>query len=126
MRIESFEEIKAWQEAKLMTVEAYGLTRNSNFSRDFSLCDQIRRACVSVMANIAEGFGRNSGKEFIRFLHIAKASAFEVQSHLHIARELEYISHDQFSSCYQRCASAIRLIGGFINYLSNQSNKPNN
>lgn len=121
MRIERFEDIKAWQEAKELTVEVYRITNEGDFARDFGLRDQVRRAAVSVMANIAEGFGRDSTKEFIRFLQIAKASAFEVQSHLHVAVALGYIAQDQFDSSYAHCLSVSRLIGGFINYLSKQS-----
>lgn len=120
MKIERFEDIQSWQEAKKLTVLIYRLTAGEPFARDFGLRDQIQRAAVSIMANIAEGFGRNSRKEFISFLGIANGSALEVQSHLHVALELGYISRDQFDECYHLAHSVSRLIGGFINYLSKQ------
>jgi len=120
MRIERFEDIQGWQEAKRLTVEVYRVTNEGVFSKDFALRDQIRRASVSIMANIAEGFGRSSRKEFIHFLNIANGSALEVQSHLHVALELVYLSREQFDSLYQLAHSVSRLIGGFINYLSRQ------
>lgn len=118
MKIEKFEDIQSWQEAKKLTVEIYRITNQDSFARDFALRDQIRRASVSIMANIAEGFGRNSRKDFIRFLGIANGSALEVQSHLHVALELKYISQEQFDECFNQAHSVSRLIGGFINYLS--------
>lgn len=120
MKIERFEDIQGWQEAKKLTVAIYKVTQEEAFARDFGLCDQIRRAAVSVMANIAEGFGRASRKDFMRFLAMANGSALEVQSHLHVALELGYISQEQFDHCYSLCHSSSRLIGGFINYLSKQ------
>jgi len=121
MKIERFEDIQSWQEAKKITVEIYKISGRNTF-RDFSLRDQIRRAAVSIMANIAEGFGRNSRKEFMRFLCIANGSALEVQSHLHVASELGYITREEFDRCYQHLHSISRLIGGFIHYLSKPDN----
>ncbi|HOO47311.1 MAG TPA: four helix bundle protein [Deltaproteobacteria bacterium] len=120
MKIERFEDIQSWQEAKKLTAEIYRLTNQEAFSRDFALRDQIRRASVSIMANIAEGFGRNGRKEFMQFLGIANGSTLEVQSHLHVAHELGYITKQQFDFSYQQAHSVSRIIGGFINYLSNQ------
>jgi len=120
MTIERFEDIKGWQEARKLTTEICRLTRGKEFSRDFALTDQIRRAAISCMANIAEGFGRGTRKEFVHFLNIAKASTLEVQSHLYVALDLGYVSQAQFDAAYQLAASTARLIGGFINYLSNR------
>ncbi|NLO32060.1 MAG: four helix bundle protein [Candidatus Hydrogenedentes bacterium] len=120
MKIERFGDIQGWQEAKKLTVAIYQVTQEEAFSRDFGLRDQMRRAAVSVMANVAEGFGRASRKDFMRFLAMANGSALEVQSHLYVALELGYISQEQFEHCYSLCHSSSRLIGGFINYLSKQ------
>ena len=117
MRIVRFEEIQSWKEAKILTVEIYKLTRQGAFSRDFGLRDQIRKAGISIMANIAEGFGRRTNKEVSQFLGIANGSALEVYSHLHIAHELEYISSAQFDRLSGQAHSVSRLIGGFIHYL---------
>ena len=121
MNITRFEEIKAWQHAKQLTLGIYNSTNGGAFSRDYGLRDQIRRASVSVMANIAEGFGRNSNKDFVRFLNISRASCFEVQSHLHIAKELDYINEEQFNLLYEKCSEIARLTGGFIKYLKENS-----
>jgi len=95
-----FEEIQAWQKARLVTTLIYELTTESNFARDFGLRDQIRRASVSIMANIAEGHGRRSDKEFANFLNMARGSASEVRSHLYVALDLKYIGQDSFSKLY--------------------------
>jgi len=120
MVIERFEDIRSWQEARKLAAEVCRLTGGDVFYRDFVLTDQIRRAATSCMANIAEGFGRGTRKEFVHFLNIAKASALEVQSHLYMALDLGYITQAQFDAAYQLAASTARLIGGFINYLSNR------
>jgi four helix bundle protein len=93
------------------------MTKQQAFARDFGLRDQIRRASISVMSNIAEGFGRGSRGDFIRLLSIAKASAGEVQSQLYAALDQEYITVEQFNQGYGLCSETMRLIGGFIAYL---------
>lgn len=95
-----FEDIKAWQKARKVTRIVYEVTAEARFSRDYGLRDQIRRASVSIMANIAEGFGRHSDKEFANFLSIAHASVSEVQSHLYVALDLGYIVESTFDSVY--------------------------
>lgn len=84
-RFERFEEIVAWQKAYAVTLDVYRITHDSGFAKDFGLRDQVRRAAVSGMANIAEGHGRKSNIEFANFLNIARGSTAEVQSHLHVA-----------------------------------------
>lgn len=91
-----FEDIKAWQKAREITVAVYSATSTGTFERDFGLKDQIRRSAVSIMSNIAEGYGRRTNKDFANFLVIAHASAAETQSHLYIALDLKYISEDTF------------------------------
>ena len=115
--INRYEEIVGWQKARELTNFVYKLTRQDSFARDYGLKDQIQKAAVSIMSNIAEGFGRESNQDFMRFLSIAKASANEVQSQLYIALDQEYITHDQFQQGYQLCDETIRAIGGFITYL---------
>ena len=95
-----FEDIKAWQKARETTREVYKQTAKGSFSRDFGLRDQIQRASISVMANIAEGFGRHSDKEFANFLNVAHASVSESQSHFYVALDLEYISQENFTRIY--------------------------
>lgn len=96
MKIERFEDIQGWQEARRLTGEIYKLTNGFPFKKDQGLCGQIQKACVSIMANIAEGFDRQSKKEFSKFLNYASASASEVQSHLYVALDQKYISTEDF------------------------------
>ena len=117
MKIERFEEIQAWQEARKLTKKIYDLTNQLPFRRDVKLCGQIRDASVSIMGNIAEGFDRQSKKEFIRFLDIASSSGSEVQSHLYVALDQKYISDENFQETYNQARKTKSLINGFIAYL---------
>ena len=96
-----FEDIKAWQKSRVATKLIYETTASGNFAKDFALRDQIRRSGISVMANIAEGFGRRSNKEFANFLNIAHGSAAETQSHLYVALDLNYINREDFRNIYK-------------------------
>ena len=117
MKIERFEDIQAWQEARKLTRKIYELTNRAPFNRDLRLCGQIQDASVSIMANIAEGFDRQSKKEFIRFLDYSSASGSEVQSHLYVALDQHYISEDDFNESYSQAKKTKGLINGFIAYL---------
>ena len=121
--IERYEDIQGWQRARELTNFVYTVTKQKAFARDFALKDQIRKAAVSVMSNIAEGFERGGRAEFIQFLSIAKSSAGEVQSQLYIALDQEYIAPEQFDKGYKLCDETMRLIGGFIAYLKTSSIK---
>jgi len=112
-----FEDIEAWQKARSLTKEIYACSGNGNFAKDFGLCDQIRRASVSIMANIAEGFDRGGTKELSNFLSIAKGSVGEVEAQLYVALDQEYISHNQFKKLFAMTSSTKKLIAGFMNYL---------
>lgn len=113
MKIERFEDIQGWQEARKLTKEIYKLTNGFQFKRDQGLCAQIQKASVSVMANIAEGFDRQSKREFSKFLNYAS----EVQSHLYVALDQEYISDGNFQETYIQARKTKNLINGFIKYL---------
>jgi four helix bundle protein len=115
--IERYEDIQGWQKARELTNFVYTVTKQRAFARDFALKNQIRKAAVSVMSNIAEGFERGGRAEFIQFLSIAKSSAGEVQSQLYIALDQKYITPEQFEKGYKLCDETMRLIGGFITYL---------
>ena len=117
-KIERFEDIKAWQEARKFVNKVYGVCRVIESKRDFSLADQIKRAAVSIMANISEGFSRRGTKEFSHFLFIAKASATEVQSHLYVTFDQNYISKEQFNELYDDLEKIQKMISGFIKYLN--------
>ena len=100
-----------------MTKQVYGITKELPFKRDQALSGQIQRASVSIMANIAEGFDRQSRREFIQFLFYASASASEVQSHLYVALDQHYISEQDFGIMYEQAKKTKSLINGFIAYL---------
>jgi len=117
MKIERFEDIESWKEARNLVKTVYRITEGREFSKDCYLKDQIRRAAVSVMSNIAEGFDRGTDKEFVQFLVIARASASEVKSQLYVALDCQYIDQDKFDEIYQQSTKVISLIDGFIRYL---------
>ncbi len=91
------EDIQVWQKARHLTRRIYEITSDGKFAQDYGLRNQIQRASVSIMANIAEGFGRRSDKEFANFLNMAHGSASEVQSHLYVALDLIYIRDGVFA-----------------------------
>jgi four helix bundle protein len=122
--IERFEDIKAWQLARDLVIDIYRSSDDGRFSRDFGLRDQIRRASVSVMSNIAEGFERGSEKEFQRFLYLAKGSAGEVRSQLYIAFELGYVTQEDFGVLRSKAEGVSKALSGFITYLSSESVRP--
>ena len=113
----TFEDILAWQKARNATNLIYRETTNGEFSKDFDLRGQIRRASISIMANIAEGFGRHSDKEFANFLNIAHESAYEVQSHLYIALDLNYIAQGTFDELYAMLSEICRMLFALRNKL---------
>jgi four helix bundle protein len=91
MQIKNFEELEIWKDARALTRAVYQLTSDPRFSKDFGLRDQIRRASVSIMSNIAEGFERGGNQEFIQFLYVAKGSCGEVPSQLYVAMDQDYV-----------------------------------
>jgi len=119
MAIERFEDIEAWQVARTLARSIYEMTGQGKFKRDFGLRDQIQRAAISTMANVSEGFDSQSNRAFIQFLGYALRSATEVQSHLYVALDQEYISRDAFDDLYERAARVKSIIHGFIRYLRN-------
>ena len=112
-----FEDIRAWKAARVLTRRIYEVTSERPLSRDFGLKDQIRRASVSVMSNIAEGFERMGFREFHRFLIYAKGSTGELQSQLYVALDTDGISQDTFDELYKRADEVARMISGFVRYL---------
>ncbi len=116
-KIERFEDIRAWQEARALARMVYEISGQGGFARDFGLRDQIREAAGSVMHNIAEGFDAGSDSEFVRFLRYARRSATEVQSELYIALDQNYITHERFTQVYDQATRVKKLINGFIGYL---------
>jgi len=121
VKIERFEDIKAWQEARVLVKIIYdAIKSNKNFTGDYKFREQIHSAAVSAMSNIAEGFSRRSTKEFVQFLFIAKGSVAEVQSQLYISLDQNYINEEEFNELYSKADEVARLISGFVQYLLNK------
>ena len=123
MAITRFEDIQAWQVARDLCKDVYRLSGEVSFSRDCGLRDQVRRATISVMANIAEGFDSSTNPEFVQFLYYALRSASEVQSHLYIAKDQGYLPESDFVHVYEQASRVKSLIYSFADYLrSNNRN----
>ena len=103
MGYQNFKELRVWQEAKSLSITVYKLTENSRFSKDYSLKEQVRKSAVSIASNIAEGYERNSDKDFIRFLLIAKGSLSELRTQLEIAKEITYMNDETFEKLEEHC-----------------------
>ncbi len=121
--IQQFENIEAWQKARELTNAVYSCSGKGDFAKDFGLRDQIRRAVVSIMSNIAEGFERGGSAEFSQFLAIAKGSAGEVEAQFYVAFDQGYINQEQFDSIRSTASSTKKLIAGLMNYLKRSSLK---
>lgn len=120
MKIERFEDIEAWKEARHLVKEIYGYFLNN---KDYSFKDQIQRSAMSTMSNISEGFDRGSNKEFIQFLVIARGSVSEVKSLSYAALDIGYIDEDIFRKISERCSGLKNLLNVFIRYLKNSHRK---
>jgi four helix bundle protein len=111
-RIERFEDFIAWQKARKLTADIYRVTNEGSFARDFGLKDQIRRAAVSSMSNLAEGFERGRPAEFHQFLSIAKASCAELRAQLYVALDVGYISLPTFDRLMAQATEVGQILGG--------------
>jgi four helix bundle protein len=118
-----FEDLIFWQKSRELTKLIYAATRKSDFRKDFGLKEQIQRSCVSVMSNVAEGFGRGGNSEFIQFLFVAKGSLSEVKSQLYVGLDLDYIANSEFKKAYEMTEEISRLINSFIKSLKNGAKK---
>jgi four helix bundle protein len=116
-RIERFEDLEAWKLARVLTGLIYDVSGIGEFNRDFALRDQLRRASISIVSNIAEGFERDGDKEFIQFLSMAKGSCGEVRAQLYLALDRGYISQEQFAQLCSKAVELSRMISGLIQYL---------
>ncbi len=116
-KILRFEDLEAWKISRDLTKEIYRISTSEKFARDYGLRDQIRRAAVSIMSNVAEGFERDGDKEFVQFLYIAKASCGEVRSQLYVAFDQTYIVETDFDSISAKAIENSRVISGLIKYL---------
>jgi len=119
--IKRFEDLEAWQIGRELTNRIYAITRVGPIAKDFGFIDQVRRAAVSVMNNIAEGFDRGSNKDFVKFLFIARGSAAEVRSLLYVALDQGYVKEAQFAECRDLCIRSSQVIWGLIRSLRKKS-----
>lgn len=113
----TFEEIEAWQKARELTKRIYQISARGSFSKDFGLRDQVRRASVSIMSNVAEGYERGGTKEFLQFLSIAKGSVGELRSHLYVALDQGYVDEDSFNKLATQAVEISRMLAGLMSYL---------
>ena len=111
-KVEKFEDLIAWQKARELTKLIHAASGNGGFAKDWGLKDQIRRASVSVMSNVAEGFDRAGRAEFHQFLVIAKGSCAEVRAQLYVALDAEYVSKEQFDKIYAVAEETGRIVNG--------------
>jgi four helix bundle protein len=117
MIVHYFEDLEIWKLARELTDEIYDATRHPAFSKDYGLVDQIRRASVSVMSNIAEGFEREGNQEFIQFLSIAKGSCGEIRCQLYVGLDQDYINRERFEALAKKARKLSVMISNFICYL---------
>lgn len=115
--VNKFEDLYVWQEARLFVIEIKELTKAQEFNRDFNLAGQIVRSSRSVMANIAEGFGRFTYKDYKHYLLMARGSLTETQNHLYTALDLKYLTSDQFKNLYEHSVVIHKLLNGLIAHL---------
>ena len=123
MKIKRFEDLKCWQEARLLRKMVSSITRQIRVKQDSIFCNQIRSAALSVMSNIAEGFEATTDKESIRFLDYARRSCGEVRNHLYAALDDNYITEDTFDSLHKQACTTGKLVSGFITYLRKSSKR---
>jgi len=117
VKFKTFEEMPVWQDSRNLTASIYSVTNIGIFSHDFGLRDQMRRATVSIMSNIAEGYERPANKEFAMFLGYAKGSAGELRSQLYVALDQKYISQEQFAEMHKLASEISSQLAKFSTYL---------
>jgi four helix bundle protein len=115
-KIRSFRDLDAWKEGHKLVIEIYKMTKNFPKEEVFGLCNQLRRAAVSITSNIAEGFSRNSLKEKVQFYSMAKASNTELQNQLLIAKDVGYLNQQKFKELEEQSIRVNKLISGLIRY----------
>jgi len=116
--IKRFEDLECWQAARELTKYVYKLTKKEKFSRDFELVNQIRKSSVSSMGNTAEGFHRNSNKDFMKFLGYSRSSVAETVSHSYVAYDQEYVDDNELDEVKRLADIAWKKINNFISYLN--------
>ena len=119
-----FEDLVAWQKARLLANDVYRITREGPLARDFGLRDQMQRAAVSVASNIAEGFERETIPDFIHFLFVAKGSAGELRTQLYLALDQQLVGKDVAERLIDETRHVSIVISHLIGYLKTRTNAP--
>jgi four helix bundle protein len=119
--VKRFEDLECWQEARRLVSLIYNFTNRERFSKDFELKNQVRRSAVSIMANIAEGFHRNSNKDFMKFLDYSRASIAETLSHCYVALDQEYVAESDTAIIKQHADLVWKKVNNLISYLNKHS-----
>jgi four helix bundle protein len=122
-KVTRFEDLKCWQAARELVREVYMICEEGKLSRDFDTKSQLKKAALSAMNNIAEGFGRFSGNDFIRFLDFSQSSLIEVQSMLYVLKDMNYVSDQKIESIKQKAESTKALTLGLISYLRQRAKR---
>ena len=117
MKVKRFEDLDCWKKSRKLSGTVYQVTSAGKFARDFALKDQIRRASISMLSNIAEGFERGGDKEFLHFLAMAKGSCGEVRAQLYVALDQEYLPQQAFDVLLESVEEIGRMISGLMKYL---------
>jgi four helix bundle protein len=119
--VQRFEDLEVWKRARVLTNKVYDASNAGSFARDYALRDQMRKAAISVMSCISEGFERESGdKDFRHYLSMSKGSAGELRSQLYTALDARHVSEQQFEELYALCQEVSRMLSRFIAYLDGQ------
>ncbi len=121
--IQRFEDLRIWLESRELVQQVYQLTAKLPRQESFGLSSQMRRAAVSVMSNIAEGFERGSNTEFIQFLFIARSSSGELRSQCYVASDLKYGTEAEIQNIRDRCERLSRRIQALVEYLKSSEIK---
>ena len=126
MKINRFEELDCWKEARKLVKLVYDVVNSNEYiKKDYRFRDQITSAAISTMSNIAEGFSRRTNKEFVQYLFISKASSSEVQSLFYAALDLKYVPKEVFDSVYNQAEIVSKLDSGLITYLLKRKRSSN-
>ena len=124
--IKRFEDLECWQEARELVKIVYSLTKKTEFKKDYELVRQVRKSAVSSMANVSEGFHRNSAKDFMRFLDYSRSSVAETLSHLYVALDQDYINEQELEIVKNKANIVWKKVNNFIAYLNKSSSTTTN